>query len=336
MHNLKNMEQELKCPFCGRVCKDNSGYLNHTRHCKQNPDYKPHKNKGCVHTPEQVEQQRLITKALWDDPCYRNKQHDTRNTDEYKNKMSGENNPFYGKHHTEENKQKMGEIHTALWEDDEYRNMMIDSFNTPEGKQNRINSSIKRYENPEQHKILSDAAYKRLEDPEERRKISEALNRPDVKQKLSERSVKMWEDPAHAQKVYDTKRKNGTFNSSKIEIELQEWFKSQNIDFLTEYTSEQYPTRCDFYLPKYDLYIEIQGHPTHGKEPFNPDNPEHIKMLDELKSKATSDNMYNTMINVWTIRDPKKRNTAKANNLNWIEIFSIDLEECVNIIQKHI
>ena len=34
--------------------------------------------------------------------------------------------------------------------------------------------------------------------------------------------------------------------------------------------------------------------------------------------------MYKIAIEVWTIRDPLKRETARKNNLNWIEFFTMD------------
>ena len=59
------------------------------------------------------------------------------------------------------------------------------------------------------------------------------------------------------EKAYATKRKNHTFNTSCVEIELTKWFKDNNIDILTQYKCDKYPYMCDFYLPKYDLFIEI-------------------------------------------------------------------------------
>jgi len=33
---------------------------------------------------------------------------------------------------------------------------------------------------------------------------------------------------------------------------------------------------------------------------------------------------YEIAINVWTVRDPLKRETARKNNLNWLEFFTLD------------
>lgn len=48
--------------------------------------------------------------------------------------------------------------------------------------------------------------------------------------------------------------------------------------------------------------------------------------------------LYDDMINVWTHQDPIKRNVAKKNNLNYIEIYgnSYNLEEIKNIIENYI
>ena len=35
-------------------------------------------------------------------------------------------------------------------------------------------------------------------------------------------------------------------------------------------------------------------------------------------------------IKVWTENDPYKRQIAKEHNLNWVEVFSIDIEEVIS------
>ena len=68
--------------------------------------------------------------------------------------------------------------------------------------------------------------------------------------------------------------------------------------------------------------------------PFDKDNIDHIKILNEWKegSKKIANenntvgkrNRYVNAIVDWTIRDPLKRETAKKNNLNWLEFFTLD------------
>jgi len=39
---------------------------------------------------------------------------------------------------------------------------------------------------------------------------------------------------------------------------------------------------------------------------------------------------------IWTERDIKKRNTAKENGLNYLEIFTDDLDECITIFEEYL
>ena len=131
-------------------------------------------------------------------------------------------------------------------------------------------------------------------------------------------------------KGYLTKKKNGTLTTSSIECKLKEKFNELNINYMSQYKSEKYPFACDFYLPKYDLYVEIQGHWTHGNHKFNGIDSNDIQILENWKKKNSP--QYNRAIDIWTKRDPLKRETAKNNNLNYLEIFSINVDECLNQI----
>ena len=123
------------------------------------------------------------------------------------------------------------------------------------------------------------------------------------------------------EKEYITKKKNNSFNISKPEDQSYELLKSKYPDVQKQYRSEAYPFNCDFYIPSLDLYIECNYHWTHGFHPYDPNSIEDQKQLELWKSKSTK--FYDNAINTWTIRDVNKRHTAKENNLNWIEFFSI-------------
>ena len=122
------------------------------------------------------------------------------------------------------------------------------------------------------------------------------------------------------QKCYDTKKKNNTFNKSKIEKELEVELRKIFQDLKTQYKSEVYPFDCDFYIPSLDLYIEYNGTWTHGGHFFDKNNQEDLKILELWKSKNTK--YYESAINVWTQRDVLKLNTALENNLNYIAWFN--------------
>ena len=122
-------------------------------------------------------------------------------------------------------------------------------------------------------------------------------------------------------KIYDTKRKNNTFNTSSQEKIIFEKLKTiyENID--NQYSSDLYPYKCDFYIPETNTYIEYNGHWTHGKEPYiGTDEQNEIIKLWESKNTP----QYNVAINVWTKRDVLKRTIAKNNNLNYLEFFNMD------------
>lgn len=127
--------------------------------------------------------------------------------------------------------------------------------------------------------------------------------------------------PETIKKMVDTKRRNHTFNTSKPEKEIYMLLCEKFSDVKRQYKSELYPFACDFYIPELDLYIEYQGFWSHGKQPFDENDPECIKRLEKLKSRNTL--FFHNAIDVWTVRDPLKRKTAKENNLNWLEFFNM-------------
>ena len=123
------------------------------------------------------------------------------------------------------------------------------------------------------------------------------------------------------QKRYETLRRNHTFNASKIEETIYEklidiYGKS---DILREYKDkDRYPYRCDFYIKSLDLFIEVQGYYTHGKEPYNPNSIRHQILVQKYKERYGPNCQA---ITIWTIKDVEKRNKAKENNLKYLEIF---------------
>lgn len=65
---------------------------------------------------------------------------------------------------------------------------------------------------------------------------------------------------ATIKKILATKRKNNTFNSSKVQDILQAMFCALYDDCEVEYNKDpRYPYACDIYIPRFDLFIEING-----------------------------------------------------------------------------
>jgi hypothetical protein len=134
----------------------------------------------------------------------------------------------------------------------------------------------------------------------------------------------------YKRRSYKTKKQNKTFNSSSIEKQFEAYLKENNINYKTQYKSELYPFVCDFYFPDSELYLEINAHWTHGGHPFDSTNKDDLIKLNQWKQNNT--HYYNNAIETWTVRDVLKRETAKKNNLNYVEVFSNKLDKIIDSI----
>lgn len=145
------------------------------------------------------------------------------------------------------------------------------------------------------------------------------------------------------QKSYYTKKQNNSFNTSKPENCLYTRLVEVFEDIKHQYRSSVYPFNCDFYIPQYDLYIEYQGFEGHGKHPFDPTNQEDLEIVKKWEKKANEINwknekkeLYKNFLEVWTQQDPLKREIAKKNNLNFLEIFPDDFDNNLDNIVEYI
>lgn len=125
-------------------------------------------------------------------------------------------------------------------------------------------------------------------------------------------------------KAWQLRRKSLLKNGRKSSYEelLANLLKNKQIKFITEYKDDKYPYRCDFYLPDYKLYIEINAHWTHNNHIFDINNEADIQTLSEWKKRASLSKFYEQAIYVWTELDPKKLQIAKQNDLNFIILWN--------------
>lgn len=133
-------------------------------------------------------------------------------------------------------------------------------------------------------------------------------------------------------KGYETKKKNGTLNASKPENKCFNILKSKFADSIHHYNNNVYPFNCDFYIPNLDLYIECHFSQYHNYKPFDINNKEHLKELEEFKlknkeirEKENRNSQYERIIYTWTDLDVRKLKTFKENNLNY-KIFYTEQE----------
>lgn len=160
-----------------------------------------------------------------------------------------------------------------------------------------------------------------------------------VKQKVKETNIKRYGHDyvmKFINKGKQTKKNNNTYITSKVEetlySKLCKYFGSQNI--YRQWNSDCYPFNCDFYIKTYDLYIEIQGSWTHGPHPYDSNNSDDLILKNKWIEKNTD--YYKSALDVWTGRDVLKRTYAQNNNLNFIEIFSINATYCFDTIMLYI
>lgn len=135
-------------------------------------------------------------------------------------------------------------------------------------------------------------------------------------------------------KAYNSMKLHNSFGKSKIEKAVENYFIDNNVEYISQYSSNEYPFMCDFYLIKYAMYIEIQGTWLHGNHPYDETNVDDIERLKYWKNKGTG--YYKQAIKVWTISDVEKRKVAKISNLNYLEIFSCDANEVIDAINNYI
>lgn len=131
------------------------------------------------------------------------------------------------------------------------------------------------------------------------------------------------QNPKVLAKQWETKKIRGTFGGPHSQQEnriyevLCKKYGKDNVE--RQYKDdERYPFYCDFYVKPLDLFIEYQGYFTHGTEPYDKDCIEHQNIVEELRRE----NHFGA-IETWTIKDVEKRNTAKKNNLNYVEFFTL-------------
>lgn len=124
---------------------------------------------------------------------------------------------------------------------------------------------------------------------------------------------------------------------SKSEQYVYELIKSTYPSVIRQYYDERYPYHCDFYIPEYDIFIEYQGSEMHGDHAYNENDDNDKRIVENLIEKSNSRKQitgknisrYDVMIHTWTIRDVEKRKTAEMQNLNYLEIWSLE-----NILEK--
>lgn len=144
----------------------------------------------------------------------------------------------------------------------------------------------------------------------------------------------------------ETKKKNGFNGMSKAEKNILELLKSKYNVIFNEKHKGRYEHKCDFYIKELDLFIEYQGNITHNQEPYVVDDFACKNKLEKLniniqyainiKGIKTNKSNYYATLKTWTISDVNKRNEAKRNGLNYLEIYpKFDINDVLKFIEKY-
>ena len=121
--------------------------------------------------------------------------------------------------------------------------------------------------------------------------------------------------------------KNDSHKMSKAEILLGELLRSVfgDDDVLSQYKSDVYPTKCDFYIKSRDLYIELNAYWSHGYHWYS-GSQEDLDRIAWWKS-GVYDGYYEGGVDTFTRRDVLKRETARRNQLNYVVFWKSDLSD---------
>ena len=132
-------------------------------------------------------------------------------------------------------------------------------------------------------------------------------------------------------KVYATKKKNHTWSSSKPEEKMYVLLcnKFGEDDVMRQYKDKvRYPYHSDFYIKSLDLFIELNASWLHGGHWFNECDENDLSIFHMWEDKVKSGKKFYTVaIDVWTVRDLKKYNTALTNQLNYLVFWKNDLSD---------
>lgn len=161
----------------------------------------------------------------------------------------------------------------------------------------------------------------------------------------SDNDLKMWSNADYRNhmkhmrsavnnKINASKRRNGTFNSSKKEMETYHRIKQVIPDLEHHYrdlryaNNQGYKYECDYYSPSLDLFIEYNNFFTHHNHIFNWASPDDVAEKEEIRLLPCSKReRWKGYLNVW-LTDAEKYACAHAHCLNYVVLFDdIDVEQ---------
>lgn len=263
------------------------------------------------------------TKKAWQKSGYKEKISKIMTSPEVNSKIaasikSAYQNPEYHK--------KLSKAQLNRFQNKEKYDSFVEAMNKPSTKL-KLSIAIKEKFNDEQmRQKLSQAQKRRFQNEEQYKAFVQTMNKPETKEKLRNK-MKSYETQ---KKINDTKRANGSLNSSKEEDKAYEALSNLFSKVERQYYCKRYPYKCDFYLPEKDLFIECHFSWLHNDKAFDKNNLEHLKEVEAIKldeqrllmERPDEENMYTVKLYTWIDLDVRKFECAKQNKLNWLCFYS--------------
>ena len=146
---------------------------------------------------------------------------------------------------------------------------------------------------------------------------------------MSDTRVKAKNEYTNIQK-YSVKHKwkySNIDSKDKLKVSSDEQFfmnelSKLNISYKYQYYgNDLYPYKCDFYLDKFNIWIELNISPFHDNHFYDSTNIDDIAQLELLKQKAKTSSWHESKMRIW-LKDVEKRDTATQNNLNYVVLWS--------------
>lgn len=186
----------------------------------------------------------------------------------------------------------------------------------------------------------SDVGKKHIEDiksnPEYRKKMHDIIASDGVQEKTKLTCLRKYGVTSAMMlsetidKVGESKRINKTWSTSQPEEDMYVLLcnKFGKDDVVRQYKCERYPFHCDFYIQSLDLFIELNATWLHGCHWFDSNNKDDLDVLHIFEQKVKGGkHFYDVAIDVWTVRDVKKRQVAIDNHLNYVVFWKNDLSD---------
>lgn len=155
--------------------------------------------------------------------------------------------------------------------------------------------------------------------PEVARKITNARQATMLQRYGVANSV---EDKHIRDSIFEARRINGTLNTSLPEKVLGDILREKFGDddvLYNKVIDARYPWHVDYYIKSLDLFIELNGDPSHNTHWYEFDSNDDSNCLSNWKAKAElGKSRYISQIRTWTKSDVEKRQMAKKNRLNYL------------------